>query len=446
MLLNKSLFYKAIILCFFTGTNFYLNAQSAWESIPLAQATDVLKRHECGLSCVDNQWILLGGRGNKVMNIFDPSAKKWKQGAMPPLEIHHFQAVHLDGLLYIVGAFTGRYPYETPLSNVLIYDMATDVWTIGATIPAHRRRGSAGVITYKGKIYVVNGIINGHSSGWVNWLDEYDPTTNLWKELTDSPRERDHFQASVAKDKIYVASGRKSGFKGDVFKHTVAETDIYDFKTNTWITLPAATGNIPTQRAGASSIEAEGNVYIIGGESTSQGNAHSEVEMLDTQTNLWLKRPSLLEGRHGSQAFVQNGSIYTIAGNIKRGGGNEINTIEKYRFSEYIDTLQNFPRLKNVNVKTNVDSLVFTKNATFTVVLDNSQSEKAQVISNVIVSGNKQFKLEFSTPTPFVIAPKTSREIKVKFVKAPQSNLNEGVLQIKTLSGKPLFVKLITRI
>lgn len=56
------------------------------------------------------------------------------------------QAVSLDGLVYVLGGFTGSWPYETPLSHVLIYDITENSWTIGNEIPEDRRRGAAGVV------------------------------------------------------------------------------------------------------------------------------------------------------------------------------------------------------------------------------------------------------------------------------------------------------------
>ena len=86
-------------------------------------------------------------------------------------------ALGYDGKLYILGAFTGGFPEEQPLSHVLVYDPASDRWSQGAEVPAHRRRGSAGVVSHEGRIYLVGGNTRGHMSGYVPWLDAFDPAT-----------------------------------------------------------------------------------------------------------------------------------------------------------------------------------------------------------------------------------------------------------------------------
>ena len=63
-----------------------------------------------------------------------------------------------------MGAFTGGFPTETPVDHIWVYDPDADTWTQGAEIPPPRRRGSANVVVYQNKFYVVCGIQVGHSS------------------------------------------------------------------------------------------------------------------------------------------------------------------------------------------------------------------------------------------------------------------------------------------
>ena len=129
--------------------------------------------------------------------MFNSVKNTWSEKAPPPIELHHFQAVVIDSLIYVVGAFTGEYPHEQPVPQVYIYNTVTDKWSSGAVIPENRRRGAAGVVVYDRKIYIVSGITDGHWGGGVQWFDEYDPALNVWKILPDAPRSRDHFHAAV---------------------------------------------------------------------------------------------------------------------------------------------------------------------------------------------------------------------------------------------------------
>lgn len=305
-----------------------------WEYLTSSDMSAPINRHENGFVECGNKFYLIGGRSIKAVNEYDPSTKTWKVKAKTPIELNHFQAVSHGNLIYIVGAFQGGYPHETPVPNIYIYDPATDKWTKGREIPAERRRGSAGVAVYKNKIYVAGGIIDGHYSGFVNWLDEYNPATNEWKILPDAPRFRDHFNAAVNGDKLYLAGGRKSsGITNQVFNLTIAEVDIYDFNTNTWSTNP---NNLPTPRGGSTSVSLYNEVVVIGGESMAHMKAHNEAEALNINTGTWRTLDTLNTGRHGTQAISSNGGIYITGGSSSRGGSaaTELVSVEEFHLTD----------------------------------------------------------------------------------------------------------------
>lgn len=300
-----------------------------WET--LKPANDCTNRHENALTSINGKLVLVGGRGIKPVESFDPKTARWTTHVESPIEMHHFQAVTFEDELWVLGAFTGGYPHETPIPNIYIFNVKKNEWRVGPEIPSDRRRGAAGVFVHKDKIYMVCGIQDGHWDGHVAWMDEYDPKTNQWKRLADAPHQRDHVMAVVVDDKVYVAGGRKSTAKtGQVLNLTEAAVDVYDFKTKRWTTLPES-ANIPTQRAGSASVVLDQKMLVIGGESGAQVPAHNEVEAFNTKTMKWETLPPLNQGRHGTGAVNINGKIYIVAGSGNRGGGPELNSIEVLR-------------------------------------------------------------------------------------------------------------------
>lgn len=298
----------------------------SWETLPEG---DALMRHESGYVKVGDRLYAVGGRGERAVQAFDPATGSWTTGAVPPLEMHHFQAVEHGGRIYVLGAMTGGYPAEPPIPHVYIYDPATDSWAQGPEIPADRRRGGAGAVAHEGKIYVVAGITNGHSDGHVAWLDEFDPATGEWRQLADAPRPRDHFHAAVLDGKLYAVGGRRSSAAtGQTFELTVPEVDVYDFASGAWMTLPPES-NLPTERAGSTSIALNGEIVVLGGESASQQPAHAEVEALDPSTGSWRTLAPMNTGRHGTQVVLHDGKLYVVAGSRVR-GATEINSQEVF--------------------------------------------------------------------------------------------------------------------
>ena len=401
------------------------------------------ERHENALVRAGDKFILLGGRGLKPIDIYNTQTQEWTEGAQPPFEIHHIQAVELNGLVYVVGAMTGGWPYETPLSHILIYDPVLDEWAIGPEIPEHRRRGAAGTVVYNDKIYVVNGIINGHTSGWVSWLNEFDPKTNQWRELPNAPRSRDHIHAAVVNDKLVVAGGRRSGYGGGGFETTIAETNIYDFKTGEWTELPSPQGDIPTQRAGIAAAVHKGDVLIIGGESGSQQTAHNEVEALDVTSGTWKTLSPLQRGRHGTQAIFFDDMIVVGAGSGNRGGGPELNSFEIFSSDENPEIPAN--PLTKAEITVSANELSFSGDREGEIkklTLSSQNGNQASLITYVQIDNTSDFSLSMPMKAPFVIAPVQEIPIEVTW-NGDNTGNPEATLFIKSLGeSEPLSVEL----
>ena len=280
-------------------------------------------RHENAYVEVNGKFYLMGGRGIRPLEIYNPTDSTWTRGSGTPesISLHHFQAAALDNVIYILAAYTGTFPDEDLVENIYTYDTESDQWEVGPVIPEARRRASAGVVLHNGKFYVVCGSTGGHGDLSIRstLFDEYDPVTNTWTPLPNAPNARDHVHAAMVDNKLYVTGGRDGGLSDNV-----PEVDVYNFSTGEWSTLPASTGNIPTPRAGAASIAVGKYVVVIGGESSRQMLAHDEVEVLDTSTNTWDSIAGLRVGRHGTQAVLYNDHIYITAGSGQRGGTPEL--------------------------------------------------------------------------------------------------------------------------
>ncbi len=285
-------------------------------------------RHEAAFIAVNDKCYLLGGRRIQPVDIYDPASKTWTVGSPPPMEIHHFQPVVWEGRIWLPGAMTGGYPKEKALDHIPIYDPKSDTWSKGPTVPAERRRGGAGAVIHNNTLYTVCGIVNGHWDGNVAWLDALDLRTGTWSKLSDAPRVRDHFQAAVVGDNIYAVGGRKtSGATKEVFNLTIPEVDVYSIITGTWTTLPMDS-HLPTPRAGSMSFALGDAVLVIGGESTTQKEAHNQVQALNIHNGQWATWPPLQQGRHGSGIARLNDVLFIAAGSGGRGGGPELNTTE----------------------------------------------------------------------------------------------------------------------
>ncbi len=288
------------------------------------------KRHESSFVECNGKLYALGGRGERPIEEYNPQTHEWNFVADAPMEFNHFQALSFKGEIYVIAAFQGRYPHETPIKNILIFNPERKEWREGPEIPKERLRGSVGVFGRGDKIYLVSGILDGHWDGNVKWFDEYDTKTGEWKILPDIPHERDHFSAAIIGDRVYVAGGRMSSAKTNkVLERTVGEVDVFDFKKGKWETIEEG---IPTQRAGTSSLGIGRYLVVMNGESKDQVPGHTEVEVYDTKKGRWFSLPGLKQGRHGCGIAYMGGKIYVANGSGNRGGGPEMDEVEFLNF------------------------------------------------------------------------------------------------------------------
>jgi N-acetylneuraminic acid mutarotase len=288
-------------------------------------------RHECGFVAHEGKLYLMGGRGIKPVDVFDPKTNTWTALAPTPFEIHHFTPVSFDGKIYIVGGFTGQYPEETPLTHVYTYDPKSNSWIKVLEIPKERQRGGAGVTIYNNKIYIVNGITFGHTSGTCALFDVYDPKANTWTVLPDAPSIRDHSAATIVDNTLIAMGGRNTSYHEPedfqaFFKKVNNSVDYFDFKTNKWGTYKT---EHPAPAAGGGCVVLNGKIFYIGGE-TGLEKANNQVFAFDIKNASWTQKTFLNRGRHGTNAVILKNKIYIAAGSGNRGGGPELNTIEVF--------------------------------------------------------------------------------------------------------------------
>jgi hypothetical protein len=329
-LCDMSMFRDFLAVAVLISATAMLSAEDGWTTCTCDGV--LTPRHEAGMVGLDGRLYLMGGRRLNPVDVYDLAEKRWTQLRKTPQEFHHFQPVAFEGKIYALGAMTGKYPHETPVSHVLVYDPATDEWEQGAEIPKDRRRGGAGAVAHEGYIYLVAGIQRGHMGGYIPWLDRFDPKTGEWEQLPDAPIARDHFAAAVLDGKLYAVGGRQtSNETGELFSRLVPQVDVFDFSTQTWEVLDEP---LPTPRAGSMTAAWKKWIIVVGGESMAQKTAHAEVEALNTETGKWAAWPSLNRGRHGSGLVVFDGSLYVASGSGNRGGSPELDTLEYFKLPE----------------------------------------------------------------------------------------------------------------
>jgi N-acetylneuraminic acid mutarotase len=300
-----------------------------WQTIdPQGQAT---QRHENGMVAHKGKIYVIGGRGVKPVEVFDPNTKTWTKKANTPIEMHHITPVSFGDSILVVTGLTGKYPAELPLQKVWQYTPESDTWQALEQIPKLRQRGGAGVTVYQNHIYIVGGIKLGHTSGTNNLFDRYNPQDKSWITLTDAPHIRDHGNAVVVGDVLVALGGRNTSYHEPerftaFFEQVSDKVDVYDFASEQWGTLKS---RLPLGTAGAGAAVVNNTLYYVGGEYAAK-LANNRTFSLDLATQTWTELAQLQRGRHGTNAVVIDNKIYMAMGSGNKGGRPELNSIEVF--------------------------------------------------------------------------------------------------------------------
>ncbi len=225
------------------------------------------------------------------------SSNTWTTGAsMPGGRYQGDGAAVINGKMYVTGGWTtaGRLPN----SNLWSYNPASNSWATLANTPTLAGGGASEAIN--GKLYVTTG--EDGNSGYRNYLWVYDTTQNAWSTLASSPDACSQSAYGVINNKFYVAGGYNSSAQ------VSNQTYVYDPANNTWTTLAP----MPTPISSPYSGVINGKLYVAGGYNGS--NFVSSVEVYNPSSNTWTTDTPMLSARSGGASVVYNGILYAIGG------------------------------------------------------------------------------------------------------------------------------------
>ena len=287
------------------------------------------ERHEACMVMVGKWAVLAGGRGNKATFLYDPRSRTWREGAKPPVELHHMQCVAAQNKLWIMAAWTGGFPQERNTEFAYVYDPLIDRWFTRTAMPPSRRRGSAATMVSEDerKIYVSHGTTGGHETGdhavSLPFLDVYDIATDSWTALSDdAPNVRDHCGGALINGRLCVAGGRLGSA---LHWPLVRETDCYDLETGSW----SVEAPLPNRRSGSAyGTSCDGKLLVAGGEGN--GQIWNNFDVFDGTS--WTTLDDMRVGRHGSGLAVDClcNQIHVASGGAAPGCCPEIRSLETF--------------------------------------------------------------------------------------------------------------------
>lgn len=197
----------------------------------------------------------------------------------------------VDSKIYAIGGQNS----SGALNSVEVYDPTTNAWTTKA--PMTFARYSHQIAVVDGKIYAIGGY---DGSSILNSVEVYDPTTNTWISKAPMNNPRYYHQVVVSDGKIYAIGG----FCGSI----LSSTEVYDPTTDTWTTK----ASMFVARYYHQIAVVGGKIYAIGG--YDNNIFLNSVEVYDPVANTWKTKAPMSTARYSHKAIVAGGRIYATGG------------------------------------------------------------------------------------------------------------------------------------
>ena len=293
-------------------------APIVWEEVAAAP----LARVEGQSTVVGGKLYVFGGYTDRSIipksfdaDVYDPSSDTWTRLPAMPRPLTHAGTAQDGRNICLAGGVVGS---DDPLeasrvkipatTEVWRFDTVTQTWSAMPPLPEARGAGALAVLDEELHYFGGTGEDRYQEVG-EHWALPLDGSTT-WRSLAPLPNPRNHLAGIVVGNAIYAIGGQHGHNETLV---TQASVQRYDPITDTWVeraSLPYGLGHISN-----STVEVDGLVYIVGGETGSYGSYTDNVLVYNPELDVWsattpYPRPenSLVGGTIGNNIFITGGS------------------------------------------------------------------------------------------------------------------------------------------
>lgn len=182
----------------------------------------------------DGTFVYVFGGGDSTGAVFsdlwrwNPATDTWTQLASMPTGKQNIQGAYWSGKIYVPGGYNGT----AHLTENAIYDIASNMWTTGAPLPAAQTGTN---VAFNNKIYNFGG-----NPGPQATVTIYDIASNTWSSGASMPVATTYGRAAASGPFAYYVGGIAAATTNAVFR--------YDFAANTWATMaPLQTARTSTE-------------------------------------------------------------------------------------------------------------------------------------------------------------------------------------------------------
>lgn len=260
---------------------------------------------------------------------YDLTDNAWINYAHMPAAARYPGAVTCNNKLYFMGSWSAG-------TNNYIYDIASNSWTSGASIPIGTQ--SPCVVAYKGShIYLLGG---GNSWTAQNYVQLYDINANTWSQATPLPAPRIGGAAACIGDRYLVYSGGCTVAGSGRSNTWVGEIDPFDPTVIVWkAASPNPTGG--NYRVGYATLDDA--LFIAGGFDSTATIYQTTTLVYNLEHDAWLSLAPKITSMSNISCAVGPYGVY-VPGGYQNSG--YLNTFEIYTLKPHQTGVEGSPAEK----------------------------------------------------------------------------------------------------
>ena len=227
---------------------------------------------------------------------------------LPDMRVPHHSAgvVAYEDRLYVWSGYTSPGQSNYDRTDVLeVYDPSARAWKQGAPLPG--LRSGMGCLVLNGKFYSIGGETN-PSGSFTDTVYRYDPKQDKWDERKGLPSTAWNPMCVACSGKAYVIGGRQ-GY-GPTYPQVLA----YDEEKESWQQM----AEMPQSVMLGAIVASAGKIYVFGGthfESESQRQPLQVMQIYDTAKDSWTTQ-SMPWKLSRPQAILHGQDIWLFAHDI----------------------------------------------------------------------------------------------------------------------------------
>lgn len=220
--------------------------------------------------------------------------------------------VALVAILTLTAAHTLTTRVQARAQMIAFEQWEAETYASGSPIGRHE----AAMINVDGKFYLMGG-------RETSMVQEYDPITRTWTNISNGPADINHFQPVEVDGLVYVLGSFNDAFPNDFPDEIpVAEIYIFDPATGNWSTSPH---QVPEgrRRGSAGAVVYNGKIYLVGGNELGHNPQFvAWFDEYDPATGNWTILPDAPTARDHFNAVVIGDQLIIAGGRQTKLGGN----------------------------------------------------------------------------------------------------------------------------